>query len=647
MRILDARCPAKRYRNFSAGLVLCAIAAAGSLRAQTTPGFDNSGNGTLNGPYFVRQVLAANIDNMTSAIGRAVSIAGIITFDGNGSYSFTGQLVDSTTGSTASAYSVSGVYAVESNGLMQIQNPIDTTQIDYGGVAGIGPSAIVASATETNGTYNDVLVAIPVSSGTSSVLGSYQMSFIDFLQGNASQVRDGYFTLTASGSGAFSNTTVTGAMANQGSTAGTQPVSGITYSLTNGSGTLTFPTSSSPLTALVSGPKSFAVSSDGNVLLAGGPSGFDMMVGIKALSGSASNSMFQGTYYNAALENDASGLANGDNFIDSFYGSTLALGQGNLISHMRLDYFDSLAYDNTLDGIYTFTSGGTYNDGNFLTTLGAGGQAALQVGVNDFYTLSINFGAKQYTGSTPFINPVEIWNAANFAPITNSVAPGEFVSIFGTNLASTTQTAQSFPLPTNLGNVQVMVNGVAAPIDYVSPAQINFVMPYATPIFSFAQFQVISGSTPSNMVTLYTSASAPGVFSLTNNGGTFAPAVGPAAVTHADGSLVTQSSPAMAGETLVLYVTGLGAVSPPVADGTAAPSNPLSYAVDTQIGVDIEDQNFNRYTTPSVSYAGLAPGFAGLYQINFVVPSGVPTGLQWVNVGTSTAYTSEAKIYFP
>jgi len=647
MRILDARRRAKRFRNFHASLVLTFIAAAGSLRAQTTVGFDNSGNGTLSGAYFVRQVLAANIDPNTSAIGRAVSIAGIITFDGKGGYSFSGQIVDSTTGSTASPYSVSGNYAVQSNGLMQIQNPIDTMQIDYGGVAGIGPSAIVASATETNGTYNDVFVAIPVSTGTSSVTGSYQMGFIDFLQGNASQVRDGYFTLTATGSGAFSNTTVNGAMANQGSTPGTQSVSGITYSLTNGSGTLTFPTSGSPATALVSGPKTFAVSSDGNILVAGSASGFDLMVGVKALSGSASNSMFQGTYYNAALENDASGLANGTNFVDSFYGSTLALGQGNLISHLRLDYFDSLSYDDTLDGIYNFTSGGTYNDGDFLTTLGAGGQAALQVGLNNFYTLSINFEAKQYTGSAPFINPVEVWNAASFAPVTNSVAPGEYVSIFGTNFTSTAQSAQSFPFPTNLGNVQVMVNGVAAPLGYVSPTQINFVMPFATPIFSFAQFQVISGNTPSNMVTLYTAASAPGVFSLTNNGGSFAPGVGPAAVTHANGSLVTKSSPAVAGETLVLYVTGLGAVSPPVADGAAAPSNPLSYVVDTDIGVDIEDQNFNRYTSPSISFAGLAPGFAGLYQINFVVPSGVPTGLQWVNVGTSDAYTSEAKIYFP
>jgi uncharacterized protein (TIGR03437 family) len=619
--------------------------AAVAAHAQTAPVFDNSGNGTLKGTFFVRQILAANVDPNSSAIGRAVSLTGTMTFDGNGNYNFSGQITDTMAGTSATAYNVSGLYAAAANGLMQIQNPIDTTQIDYGGVGGIGPSAIIASATETNGLYNDVFVAIPISTGTNSVQGSYQMGFIDFLQGNASEVRDGYFGLAASGSGSFSNTTVSGAMANQSSTPTTQPMSGITYALSNGTGTLTFPTAGSPLTALVSGSKSFAVSSDGNILVAGSASGFDLFVGVKAPSGSASNSAYQGTYYSAALENDASGLANGANLLDSFYGSTLALGQGNLIMHQRLDYFDSLSYDNTIDDVYNLAADGTYSDANFRTMTGAAGQGVLQVGLNDFYTLAVSFQAKQYTGSAPFINPVEIWNAASFAPITNPVAPGEYVSIFGTNLSSTTKSAPSYPFLTNLGGVQVMVNGVAAPIGYVSATQINFVMPFATPVYSFAQFQVINGNAQSNLVTVYTSASAPGVFSLTNNGGDFAPAVGPAAVTHADASLVTQASPAVAGETLVLYVTGLGAVSPAVQDGSAAPSQPLSYAVDTSIGIDIEDQAFIRYPSPSITYAGLAPGYAGLYQINFVVPSGVPSGLQWVNVGTSAAYTSEAKIY--
>ena len=618
-------------------LVTICVALRASAGAQTAPVFDNSGNGTLTGTYFVRQVLTVD-DASTSAITHAVAITGTMTFDGKGKYNFTGQKVDSTAGSSASAVSVQGMYAAAANGMVQIQNLFDGTDIDYGGIGGVGPSAIVASATQ--GPYLDLLVAIPISSSASnaSVQGSFQTAFIDFLQANASQVRDGYYTLTSDGQGNFGNVTINGVMANQGSTLVNQMLAGVTYSLSNGTGAIDFPTSATPLTALVSGSKAFYVSTDGNILVGGSTNGFDLMVGIKSLSGPASNSMFKGTYYNGALENDTSA---GGNSSTPLYGSTLALGEGDHISHYRWRFFGMSSYDYTSDAVIDLASDGTYNNGGFETILGAGGQAVLQTGISTYFSLTVYFEAQQYTGSAPFINPVEIWNAASYAPITNSVAPGEYVSIFGTGLSPTTLTAQSYPLQTNLGGVQVMVNGVAAPLDYVSPTQINLVVPVETPTNnSFATFQVINNGASSNQVTVYTSGSAPGVFAITGNG------IGAAAVTHADGSLVTQNSPAVAGETLVLYVTGLGLVSPPVPDGAAAPPSPLSYVTEA-VGVQIQDQDGNLYpdTPVTPAFAGLTPGFAGLYQINFVMPSGVPSGLQWVNVGTQDAYTSEARIY--
>jgi uncharacterized protein (TIGR03437 family) len=623
--------------------VICGIVAVTAAAQTGFNGFDSSANATVKGSYFVRQVLCATFDQNNGAITRAISITGTMTFDGNGNYSFSGQKTDTTAGSTAQTFSASGQYSVAANGLAQIQSLFDNTDTEYGAVSGIGPYAIVASATE--GQYDDVFIAIPVGSNVSnaSIQGTYKAGFIDFLLGNASLVRDGYYTLISTGNGSFGNVTISGAMANQSNNNTTQTLSGVTYSLNGASGsTITFPTASDPTTALVSGQKSFNVSADGNILLGGTPNGFDLIVGIKGLSSAASNSTFQGTYYVAALENDASDVSNGNNSVDSFYGSILALGEGDTINHERLTFWDASASDYTFDYPYTLGSDGTYNDGAFQNILGAGGQAFLQVGLGSFYTLVAGFEAQHYVGANMFIDPLKIWNAANFVPITNPVSPGEYVSIFGSGLSTATSSAQSFPLPVSMGGVQVSVNGRPAPLSYVSPTQINLLVPYATTEYT-ATFQVTSNSALSNKVTVYTNLTSPGVFALTNNGGAFAPGVGPAAVLHADYTLVTSSSPAKAGETLQLYVTGLGAVTPVVADGAAAPSNPLS-TVNETITIQIADAQGN-LTDAMVTFQGLAPGFAGLYQVNFVVPGGLTSGLNEINLYTDDAAAAEAKLY--
>jgi uncharacterized protein (TIGR03437 family) len=614
--------------------------------------FDTSGNSKLNGDYFVRQVITTNLDSSTSAIGEAISITGIMTFDGQGGYTFNGQKMDSMVPGSATAYSVTnGTYAVESNGMAQIQNLLDHTDTEYGAVTGVGPASIVASATE--GAYNDVFVAIQAGSGAtnSSVSGSYAVGFIDFLQANAGYVRDGFYTLTSSGNGSLGSVNVNGAMANQNSDNITQTFPGVTYSITsaNGAGTLTFPTASTPLTALVSGQKTFYVSADGTLLLGGDPNGFDLIIGIKSLSGSAANTLYQGTYFNAALENDASDEANGNNNIDSFYGSTLALGsQGTTISHERLAYFDTAASDYTTDGSFNFASDGTYNDSTYQYIMGVNGLAVLVVGTGTTYSMSVNLSAQLSQATSVFIDPLSIFNAASYGPITNPVAPGEFVTIFGLGLSTSTQGAQTLPLPTTLGKTKVTVNGRPAPLDFVSPTQINLLVPFETSE-SFATFQVMNNDAPSNQVTVYTSLTAPGVFTLENvDGTTYTAGIGPAAVLHyPDYSLVTSENPAVAGETLILYLTGLGAVTPTVSDGAPGPSSPPSTAnefTSQSISIDIFDSN-GVDSTATVSFAGLAPFYAGLYQINFVVPSGVASGLAYLNISTNEAYTSEAKLF--
>jgi uncharacterized protein (TIGR03437 family) len=622
----------KSWKNITFATFIYGLSALGFAQ-----NFDTTGTSTVKGAYFVRQVLTANLDQSTSAIGQAVSLTGIMTFDGAGKYAFAGQKTDSTAGGTPSSYSVNGTYAVSGSGLVQITNPIDTTDTIFGGVGAIGPAAIVGSSTE--GLNDDVFIAIPAGSAAtnSSIQGSYNAGFIDFLQANASQVRDGYFTLTSNGSGSFGTVTVNGAMANQSSTATNQSLAGVTYSITsaNGSGTLTFPTSSSPLTTLVSGPKTLYSSADGNILIGGNPGGYDLIVAIKAASGSISNATFQGTYFTAALENDASDLANGNNFIDSFYGSVLGLGEGDGILHSRLVLFDSSAYDYTAYQPESF-SASVHNDGFYQDLLGANGQSVLQVGTGTFYSLIVGLQAKTTPASGVFIDPLKVWNAASYAPITNSVAPGEFVSIFGSGLASGVFTPSSLPLPNNLGGVQVTVNGRLAPLSYVGPNQINFLMPYATSE-AFATFQVTNNNVKSNLVTLYTNLTAPGVFTGTPSG------IGVSAVLHANFTPVTQNSPALSGETVLLYLTGLGSVTPTVNDGAAASGTTLSN-VDESIGIDLFDSSGNDLNA-NIPFAGLAPGFAGLYQINFTIPAGLAAGEVSVDVGTQDAYTTESFTY--
>jgi uncharacterized protein (TIGR03437 family) len=617
-----------------------ALFAAGRATAQN---FDSSGNSKLNGDFFVRQVITTNLDSFDSSIGRAISISGVMTFDGKGGFTFDGQKNDTKAGNAAVTFSGSGSYKVESNGMAQIQNLIDASVNEFGAVTGVGPVSIVASATESP--FNDVFVAIQLGSvaNNASLNGSYELGFIDFLEHDASQVRDGYGTLVANGKGNFGNVTLHGAMANQSSANVQQGFAGVTYLIgsPNGGGSVTFPTAATPASALISGKKTLYVSADGSLLLGGDPNGFDLIVGIKAVSVSATNSMFQGTYYAAALENDASG---GGNFIDSFYGSTLALGtQGAIILHQRLSYFDQSAFDYTTDRRFNFAADGSFNSGSFQYLLGSNGLAVLVVGRGSTYSLSLNLAAQPSQATSVFIDPLSIFNAASYGPITNSVAPGEFISLYGSGLAASAKSAGTLPLPKSLGGTQVTVNGTPAPLLFVSPTQINLLVPFAT-TGNFATFEVINNNAHSNQVTVYTNKTAPGIFTFTSLDGTYPAGIGPAAVLHLDYSLVTAEHPAAGGETLVLYLTGLGLVTSNVDDGAAGPSDPPATVKEADsITVDIFDGEIQ--SVADVSFAGLAPGFAGVYQINFTVPKGVAPGTAYLDIGTNEAYTSEAKLF--
>jgi uncharacterized protein (TIGR03437 family) len=122
---------------------------------------------------------------------------------------------------------------------------------------------------------------------------------------------------------------------------------------------------------------------------------------------------------------------------------------------------------------------------------------------------------------------------------------------------------------------------------------------------------VVQNGASSNTVTVPVAATAPSVYSMNQTG------AGAGAILHADYTLVSTARPAAAGETVLLYLTGMGAVNPAVGDGTAGGSSPLSNTTVplSEIAVLVGGQ------PGRVVYSGLAPGFPGLYQINVTLPS--------------------------
>jgi uncharacterized protein (TIGR03437 family) len=248
-----------------------------------------------------------------------------------------------------------------------------------------------------------------------------------------------------------------------------------------------------------------------------------------------------------------------------------------------------------------------------MYAVGGGGNFALGTGLKGNYFLDLYVKAPVLTATGVFLNPQGVVNAANSVPFTAGVAPGEVISLYGSNLASSTATTPGLPFPTTLGGASVTINGTAAPIYYASPGLLSVVVPYSAPSDgSFLNIQVTNNGTTSNTATVYSTAASPGIFTVPSGG------IGNGAILHSDFSLVTPANPAKVGETVQIFLTGLGATSPAVKEGSAGPTSPLATAVTPDVYIDNQPAK--------VVFAGLAPTLGGLYQLNVTIPSGVTSG---------------------
>lgn len=194
------------------------------------------------------------------------------------------------------------------------------------------------------------------------------------------------------------------------------------------------------------------------------------------------------------------------------------------------------------------------------------------------------------------------------------IAPGSLISLFGARLSDATGLAGGLPLPSTLNGTEVRLGNRPLPLLFTSDGQLNAQVPYDLPVDTQHQISVKRGDAIAVPETLQVAAAQPGIFTKSQTG------TGQAAIVKQDGvTLAEPATPAVRGEVVIIYCSGLGPVNPAVEAGKPAPSAPLS-SVTNPVTVTIGGQQ------AQVLFSGLSPGFSGLYQINAFVPANATTG---------------------
>jgi uncharacterized protein (TIGR03437 family) len=253
------------------------------------------------------------------------------------------------------------------------------------------------------------------------------------------------------------------------------------------------------------------------------------------------------------------------------------------------------------------------------------GAVPVNTPISSTYDAFGNVVAADGTSRVLFYVPlISVSNAANYLP--RAVAPGSIVSVFPSpttsmNVLSATTAnfnslANPIPLPTVLGNVQVLVNMQPAPLFYVSPTQINLVLPTSLPGSGTVDIRVVSQSTGQiyGDADLALTPVSPGLFTLNSTG------YGQLAALNDDNTVNGPGNPLTRGHVIQIFGTGQGAVTGGPADGMLntglAPTVVMPQVQISTVSVP----------TTNILYSGLAPGLIGVWQINVLVPTTVTAG---------------------
>jgi uncharacterized protein (TIGR03437 family) len=311
---------------------------------------------------------------------------------------------------------------------------------------------------------------------------------------------------------------------------------------------------------------------------------------------------------------------------------------GNLYVNDDLNFRTRfIAADGTISTIAGTGGEGFSGDGGPATGAELSGNfgVALDLSGNMYIADSTNNRIREVYGAVPGAAPV-ISTAAftNAATFQSGGSPGAIATIFAGNLTRNLigiVYSPHVPLSTTLAGTKVTINGEAAPIFNIvevnGAEQISVQVPVDAPVGSAIPLVLNNGfASATAQITL--TAVQPGIFTI--NGGQ-------AAALHTDFSVITSSNPAKAGETIIVFCTGLGAVNPVVATGTAASATTLSNSVTTYTAT-VAGQD------ATVIFSGLAPTLVGLDQVDLTIPSGTPSGLQDLELSGGGATSNVVKI---
>jgi len=216
-----------------------------------------------------------------------------------------------------------------------------------------------------------------------------------------------------------------------------------------------------------------------------------------------------------------------------------------------------------------------------------------------------------YVRRLPAIQTGGVVNAAPPYQVGQGLAPGSYISIFGSDLSDTTLVESTQYLPLSLGQVSISFDGgglsVPGHIHFISPGQINVQIPWEFQGQSSVRMKVtLYGYLWGNLYTVPLSTFSPGIFAVTDG---------------VNNAVISSANPAIRGGSVVIYANGLGPVNAAQSSGNLASSTQL-VSTNTAPTVTIGG------SPATVLFNGLTPGSVALYQVNVAVPSGAPTGTQ-------------------